>query len=281
MKKNKTKLPFLPNKKLGQNFLSKKKYLQKIVNCLAIDSNTILIEIGSGYGHLTKFLANTDCQQIISLEKDKQLFNWLQTNWVSNNKQKVLFLNKDALNIDWEEFFQEYVKDKNASLTIVGNLPYNIANSLICELLIKHKLFTNFLFLVQKEVAQRWVANSKSYKKEYSALSVYVNLLATTEIKLEIPAEAFNPSPLVNGALVLLKIKTELAIEQERLAKFFLFVKKCFHYRRKTLYNNLISFVSKKEYCLENITNLGYEKNIRPQELAVDDYLQLYKGLTN
>lgn len=224
---------------------------------------------------------NTDWQQIISLEKDNQLFNWLQTNWVSDNKPKVLFLNKDALNIDWEAFCQEHVKDKSVSLTVVGNLPYNIANSLICELLVKHKLFTNFLFLVQKEVAQRWVANSKSYKKEYSALSVYINLLTTAEIKLEIPTTAFNPSPLVNGALVLLKIKTELTIEEERLAKFLRFVQNCFHYRRKTLYNNLISFVNKKEQCLKLLLTLGYEKNIRPQELAVDDYLQLYKGLTN
>ena len=69
-----TKIPFLPNKELGQNFLFDKNYLQKIVKSCPIDNNTIIIEIGSGYGNLTNFLAETNCQKVIGLEKDPKLF---------------------------------------------------------------------------------------------------------------------------------------------------------------------------------------------------------------
>jgi len=68
------KIPFPPNKELGQNFLFDKNYLQKIVKCCPIDTNTIIIEIGSGYGNLTNLLAGTGCQKVIGLEKDQKLF---------------------------------------------------------------------------------------------------------------------------------------------------------------------------------------------------------------
>ena len=69
-----TKIPFPPNKELGQNFLFDKNYLQKIVKSCPIDNNTIIIEIGSGYGNLTNLLVKTVCQKVISIEKDPQLF---------------------------------------------------------------------------------------------------------------------------------------------------------------------------------------------------------------
>jgi 16S rRNA (adenine1518-N6/adenine1519-N6)-dimethyltransferase len=69
------KMPFQPNKKLGQNFLFDKNYLRKIVECYPADSKTIIIEIGTGYGNLTNLLAETNCQKVIGIEKDLQLFN--------------------------------------------------------------------------------------------------------------------------------------------------------------------------------------------------------------
>ena len=77
-KRNKMKLPFPTKKEWGQNFLLDKNLLQKIVDNCPIDEQTVIIEIGSGYGHLTEFLAKTNCYRIISCEKDIRLFLWLQ-----------------------------------------------------------------------------------------------------------------------------------------------------------------------------------------------------------
>jgi len=68
------KIIFPPNQELGQNFLFDQNYLQKIVASCPVDTNTIIIEVGSGYGNLTNLLAETDCQKVISLEKDVRLF---------------------------------------------------------------------------------------------------------------------------------------------------------------------------------------------------------------
>jgi 16S rRNA (adenine1518-N6/adenine1519-N6)-dimethyltransferase len=88
------KLIFRPNKKLGQNFLFDKNYLRKIVDCCPVDVNTVIIEIGSGYGNLTNFLAKTNCQKVISLEKDQNLFQQLKENG------KIVYIHEDALKIN-------------------------------------------------------------------------------------------------------------------------------------------------------------------------------------
>lgn len=78
-KRNKAKFPFPIKKEWGQNFLLDKNLLQKIVDNCPIDEKTIIIEVGSGYGHLTEVLAKSNFHQIISCEKDIRLFLWLQS----------------------------------------------------------------------------------------------------------------------------------------------------------------------------------------------------------
>jgi len=71
----KSNFPFNPKKEFGQNFLLDENILQKIVDACQIDKQTVIIEIGSGYGHLTSFLAKTSCHEILSYEKDENLFD--------------------------------------------------------------------------------------------------------------------------------------------------------------------------------------------------------------
>ena len=45
-----------PKKSLGQNFLVDNNILEKIVNCVKIEKNTTILEIGPGTGNLTEYL---------------------------------------------------------------------------------------------------------------------------------------------------------------------------------------------------------------------------------
>lgn len=98
----------------------------------------------------------------------------------------------------------------------MGNLPYSIANSLIFNLLENIELFRVLVFLVQKEVAQRWTATSQKYQKEYSALSVYISLIAQPEIVFPVPKQCFLPQPKVDGSLIRLEIRKEISLEKEK-----------------------------------------------------------------
>lgn len=277
-KRNRMKFPFPIKKEWGQNFLLDKNILQKIVDSCQIDEKTIIIEVGSGYGHLTEILAKTNCYQVISCEKDIRLFLWLQDKW-ENKQNKVFFLHQDALEVDWKTFCQNYNQSGNLNFLVVGNLPYRIANSLVCRLLEEFELFKSFVFLVQKEVAQRWTATPQKHKKEYSALSVYINLIAKSKLVLKVPRQCFFPTPLVDGSLVRLEIEKNFPIEKEKLGSLLAFLKNCFCHRRKTLWNNLLIASFKESEITKNFQQLGYTKKIRPQELTNQEYLNLYKNL--
>lgn len=300
MNNNWLKLPYQPSKKLGQNFLFNQNYLQRIVENCSIGPDTIIIEIGSGYGSLTNMLAETVCQKVISIEKDFRLFKWLGVN--NPKPDKVFFLCQDVLQINWPQFCLEY---KNFPIIIVGNLPYYLVNSLIINLLPYHYLFKSLIFLVQKEVAWRWAATPQKYKKEYSALSVYISLIAQVETPFLVPKQSFFPVPAVDGALVCLKIKPELEInktltkwisndlskssapnefhqrtlQKVNLTKFFKFLKNCFRYRRKIFWNNLLTASYSEKKIQAVFFQLGYDKDIRAQNLMLQDFLNVYKLL--
>lgn len=273
MKKNVSpKIVFPPNQVLGQNFLFDKSYLQKIVMNCPIGDNTIIIEIGSGYGSLTNLLAETDCQKVISIEKDPKLFQWLAEN---NKNDKIIYLHQDALQINWPDFCSKY---QDNSLIIVGNLPYYITNSLIVNLLFDYHLFKSLVFLVQKEVGQKWISDPTKFASNYSALSVFINYLAETRIVLEVPRGVFVPSPSVDGTLVVVNPCQSVNISKEQLISFLRFLKNCFRFRRKTLLNNLGSFAGNykaewEKYLVEN----NYSVKIRPQNLTPKEYFQLFK----
>ena len=259
-----------PNKELGQNFLFDKNYLQKIVTSCPINSNTLIIEIGSGYGSLTNLLAKTNCQKIISLEKDEKLFHWLLEN---NKNEKITYLNQDVLKVNWGKFCLEY---QSSSIIIVGNLPYYLTNSLIIDLLFHSHLFKSLIFLVQKEVGQKWAASPSQYTPKYSALSVFINYLTEVKLVFEIPKSVFKPVPKVDGALIVVEPRFTNLLKEE-FPSFLRFLKNCFRFRRKTLYNNLLNFAGNWEKEWEKYF---YEKNystkIRPQNLTTKEYHELF-----
>ena len=231
----------------------------------------MVIEIGSGYGNLTNLLAKTDSQKVISLEKDPKLFQWLVEN---NENDKIVYLHQDALRINWSEFCSQY---KDNSLIIVGNLPYYITNSLIVNLLFHCHLFKSLIFLVQKEVGQKWASSPTKYSSKYSALSVFINYLAEVKIVLEVPSQVFVPSPSVDGVLVVITPYQDINLPKEQLTSFLRFLKNCFRFRRKTLLNNLSSFAGNWEKEWKNyFIGKGYSDKVRPQNLTPTEYFQLF-----
>ena len=253
-------------------------WLAKIVASCPIDSQTTVVEVGSGYGNLTKLLIQTNHQQILSYEKDPKLYFWLKKQKLAQHPS-LIFLCQDVLTIDWSALKKKYLKP-NSSLLLVGNLPYAIANTLLFSLLKEISQFKALIFLVQKEVAQRWMATPKQYKRDYSAFSVYLRLLTQGEILFTIPKQNFFPIPSVDGSLVYLTNQTKIALAKEKWASFWAFLKNCFRYRRKTLWNNLMIASYQKKKIKLTFQKLNYSTNLRPQQLATQDYLNLFDLLT-
>ena len=60
-------------KSLGQNFLIDNNILNKIIEIANSDINKNVLEIGAGYGSLTKKIVNMNCEKIFAIEKDEKL----------------------------------------------------------------------------------------------------------------------------------------------------------------------------------------------------------------
>lgn len=269
------KIFFKPKRSLGQNFLFEEKMLRAIAAACSVGGDSKLIEIGPGYGTLTRLLSKNSANTVFAIEKDADLFSWLSANLA---KEAVDFTMADALEIDWPSFLTSKQLTVDDELIIVGNLPYNISNHLLSNLLEHHQLFKRMVFLVQKEVGQRWVATPTYYKNKYSNLSVFISYFCEASLLFEVPRGAFKPVPEVDGALVRLEIKKDLPSNFHN-KKFFTFVRNCFRFRRKTLYNNIKSFSLDQEKARLALKELGYQEKVRPQDLSLENYISLFNKL--
>ena len=114
-------------KSLGQNFLIDNNIINKIVKIGNINKNTIVLEIGAGYGNLTKAIASASPKNIFAIEKDKKLVSLLKTKFKNYNNIKII--DQDILDI--------IEKNKLKNNTIVfGNLPYNMSTKILASLVL-------------------------------------------------------------------------------------------------------------------------------------------------
>ena len=159
---------FLKAKKsLGQNFLVDNNIINKIVKIGNVNKNKTVMEIGSGYGSLTKAIATEEPKKIFAIEKDKKLIPFLKKKFKNYNNIKIV--NRDILNI-----IEENNLGKN--IIVFGNLPYNASTKILASLILLKKWppwFEILILMFQKEVAERIMA--KTQTKEYSRLTVLSN----------------------------------------------------------------------------------------------------------
>ena len=84
-----------PKKSLGQNFLHDKNIINKIIDAQKLCSNDEILEIGPGTGNLTKFIISQKPKKIYLIEKDENLANDLEKQYLN----KINIIKKDILKI--------------------------------------------------------------------------------------------------------------------------------------------------------------------------------------
>ena len=149
-------------KSLGQNFLIDDNILCKIVEIGKISKNDTVLEIGPGTGNLTEKIIRKNPKKIIVVEKDKNLSNLLEDKFGN----KINIINNDIL-----KCYNDFLFD--APIKVFGNLPYNISTKILISMIkIKNleNFFKEFIFIFQKEVADRIMANENT--KNYGRISI-------------------------------------------------------------------------------------------------------------
>lgn len=145
---------------------------------------------------------------------------------------------KNVLKVDWQDLTAG--KEKTH---VVGNLPYYITSQILFSLLEARHLFAEATLMMQKEVAERLVADIRT--KDYGILSVQTQLMSSPEILFPVSRNCFSPPPNVDSAMVRLTFdKGDLNCSDAHLKTV---VRTAFNQRRKKLSNSLKPVVDKKQ----------------------------------
>ena len=248
-------------KSLGQNFLIDQKVIDNILNIIDIQNKNIL-EIGPGTGNLTSAILNKKPKKLLVVEKDDELVVLLKENF----KDKIEIINDDILKINENSL-------NNETLTVFGNLPYNISTEILCKWILnidKKKIWFDYLVLMfQKEVADRIV--SKFNTKNYGRLSILANWKLDIVKICDIKPSSFSPKPKIDSSVLFFKPKKNFfnlnnPKNLEKITRIF------FMHRRKMIkkpYNQLFNG------NIDIASKLNIDLNLRPQNLNFETYLKL------
>jgi 16S rRNA (adenine1518-N6/adenine1519-N6)-dimethyltransferase len=249
-----------PRKRFGQHFLHDQEIISRIVDVIAPGENDHLVEIGPGEGAIT-FPVLQQSRVLEAIELDRDLVPVL-------NKRAEGLGDLQVYQGDVLEFDFASLKKDDRPLRLFGNLPYNISTPLIFHLLDYAEIISDMTFMLQKEMADRLVADFDS--EHYGRLSVMVQYCCEAELLFDVPPESFSPPPKVDSSIIRLVPYKTLPYSAQDEKLFSQVVKQAFSMRRKTLRNSLKGLVDDNVWEAAGIDSIR-----RAETLSVEDFVKL------
>ena len=282
----KDKFGFKNSKSLGQNFLTDPEVIRAIVEGAEISEDDLVIEIGPGFGVLTDEAAK-HARKVLAIEIDRDLLPVLDFTLAAH--QNIEVINEDVLKTDINELIERELaasapgakpedgklgaKANPKNVKIIGNLPYYITTPILMKLLESHVNVDSITVMMQKEVAERILAEPGG--KEYGALSVAVQYRTIAETVAFVPRESFFPAPKVDSQVLRLKLREKPAVKPLDEELFFRMVKAGFSQRRKTILNSLSTSGFPKEEITSCLQEVGIDNKRRAETLSLQDFCSI------
>lgn len=260
--------------KLGQNFLVDAGAARRIVDALGDISKSVVLEIGPGRGALTKLLADRS-GHLIATELDRELAGALQAQFP--DRPKIRIVQVDFLSANIPELLRSISAPEAMRVKVVGNIPYYITSDILLRLFEQHECIETIVLTVQKEVADRLVA--EPHTRDYGLLTVTASLFADVERLFTLPPGAFSPPPQVHSSVLLLRISPKAERLSIDSGEFLNFCKLAFGQKRKTLFNNLRA-VYDESSVKAALQQMGVDANTRAEELSLRGLADVHKQLT-
>jgi 16S rRNA (adenine1518-N6/adenine1519-N6)-dimethyltransferase len=249
-----------PRKGLGQNFLRDEPTVHAIIDSLPKAPRAI-VEVGAGTGVMTRELARS--RQVAAVEIDRDLARLLEGDFAGDAQIQVHA--GDAMLLDLGHLLP-------SPYAVVGNIPYYITGALIPHILTLDPQPEWVAVLVQLEVAERLCAAPGGW----SLSTLAVRVRADAEMRLSVPASAFEPRPKVDSALVMLRPH---AVAEFADQEFFDFARAVFQERRKQLPNAVANAMAHDVHGARVIvTHSGLDPRRRPQTLELAEWGVLYRA---
>ena len=258
------KLLQAPKKSLGQNFLMDENIINKIIKIENIDKNKTIMEIGAGYGNLTKNISSMRPKKIFAIEKDKKLIPFLKNKF--RNHKNIKIINQNILNVIEENNLEN-------NIVVFGNLPYNISTKILASLIMLKKWppwYDILILMFQKEVAERIIA--KTQTSEFGRLSVLANWRLEIKKHFDVSKNCFFPKPKINSTLLSFKPKKINPFYLKNPKNLEIVTRILFSNRRKMINKNFNKLFGKK---ISIAKNLNIDLSKRPEELSNETFYKI------
>jgi 16S rRNA (adenine1518-N6/adenine1519-N6)-dimethyltransferase len=269
-----------PATRHGQNFLIDLNLHRLIVDSAELTKNDVVLEVGAGTGAITSELADR-AGAVVSVEIDGHLFELASE--MLFDRSNVTMLHVDALKNKnhfnpqvLEAVGRELAAGSDRRLKLVANLPYNIATPVLSNLLACPYTPHSMVATIQKELADRIVA--QPWSKDYGALSVWMQCQADAEIIRIMPPSVFWPAPKVDSAIIRIVVDERRRAAIPDLRYFHEFTKAIFFHRRKFLRANVLSAlkgVLDKAEVDDILAAMDFSDDARTEQLDVPTLLRL------
>lgn len=254
-------------KSLGQHFISDRRILGRIADALAPRRDETIVEIGPGRGALTDILRER-AGRVVAIELDRALAALLAERYASDPRVQIVQANVLTVSL---------AAAAGGPFAVVGNVPFNITTPILFHALRRPRA-ARAVFLVQREVADRMAAAPGG--KEYGALSVNLQALASVRSLFGVPAGAFTPRPRVDSMVVEVVPLAQPAVAPEEEGSFREFVQAAFSMRRKQMKRVVRGLVPASLEAAETLLRTAsIAPEVRPEALTVAQLTDVYRRL--
>lgn len=250
--------------RLGQNFLISPGVVRAIAQAAELGEGTPVIEIGPGIGTLTQALARTGAE-VTAFEIDETLGPVLAHTMEPYPNVRILY--QDVLKADLETILGD------RTWHAAANLPYYITTPILLYLIQKVTPISLFVFMMQKEVAERIMAEPGT--KAYGALTLAVQYYCTVERVMDIPPTAFVPRPAVTSTVLKMRRREAPAVAVSDEAAFFQLIKMGFGQRRKIFSNAMKNGGIPEALGVQILERAGVDGKRRGETFSMEEYARL------
>lgn len=253
-----------PSKSLGQNFVIDPNTIRKMVKLSGIGSADRVLEIGAGTGSLTLGLAETGAH-VMAIEFDRRLIPALEE--ATQGLPNVQISQEDALRFDY---------GSSEANHLAGNLPYNIAATVVLKALDEASQLQSLTVMTQREVGERLAAAPGT--KAYGLPSVLVAYHGAARVAGRVSRKAFYPVPGVDSVIVRIERRLPPGVDHADLQKV---ARLAFGQRRKTVRKALETLEGNGMSPEAALEAAAIPPQARAEELSLAQFVALTQALTS
>jgi len=241
----------------SQNFFKNYGVAQKLVKESSITSLDTVVEIGPGYGTITKALM-ARARKVIALEKDKKMYELLKEKYKNNPKIQVVHA----------DYLHYTVREK--PYKIFSNIPFSISSQVIKKICFSHRPPTDAYLFTQREAAERFCGRHHEYQ-----LSVMTKPWFDYDIVYQFQREDFSPIPKVDVVLLAIHQKHQPLLSKTKAFQYHSFVSYTFHQQKKEVYLSLKKIITYEQWKrLSHTLHIPFHTHIT--ELSIPHWIELF-----